>query len=140
MAMASPQEIAEKWAQRTGAAGQAYKDGISRVTENPMQKAAANQAGYLQGIQDAVSSGKWQAGLGRVSLQQWKEAAGNVGASRLSSGATAAKPKMVAFLTQFLPVLQNNVATVKGMPNTNFSERIARMVRMAELNHQFKRS
>lgn len=140
MAMADAASIAEKWSQRLAGATTAYKEGVQRVSENPMQKAAANVEGYRQGIMDAISSGKWQAGLNRVSLQQWKEAAGNVGAQRLASGASAAKPKMMAFLQQFLPVLANNVAQVKQSPNATFEQRMARMVQMATLNHQFKRT
>lgn len=140
MAMADAATIANKWAQAMQSAGPAYQAGIDRVTESPMAKAAQNAAGYLQGVQDAVNSGKWQAGLNRSSLQDWKNAAKTNGSQRLGSGATLAKPKVQAFLQQFLPVLANNVAQVQSMPNATFEQRKQRAIAMMDLNHQFKRS
>ena len=140
MAMADAATIANKWAQAMQGAGAAYQAGIDRVTDSPMAKAAQNVQGYLQGVQDAVNSGKYAAGLNRVSLQDWKNAAKTNGAQRLGSGATLAKPKVQAFLSQFLPVLANNVATVKAMPNATYEQRKARAMAMMDLNHQFKRT
>lgn len=140
MPMADAAAIAEKWSQRMQSAGQAYAQGIDRVSESPTQKAAANVQGYLQGVQDAVNSGKFVAGLNRVSLQDWKNAAKTNGAQRLGSGAALARPKVQAFLQQFLPVLQNNVAQVKSMPNATYEQRKARALAMMDLNHQFKRT
>lgn len=138
--MLSPQQIAAKWQQRLSSASQAYTDGINSVTESPMAKAAANAAGYVAGVTAAVNSGKWQSGLNRVDLNAWKSKATTIGAQRLSSGAAAGQPKMQSFLTQFLPFLQNNVSQIKAMPNTNLEDRINRMVAMARLNAQFKRT
>lgn len=140
LTMADPATIAAKWAQNLQGAGQAYKDGIMRVTESPMQKAAQNKQGYINGVMEAANSGKWEAGLNRVSLQQWKDAASTAGAARLGSGAQLGKPKMQAFLQQFLPVLANNVAQVRSMPADSFEARKARAIAMMDLNHSFKRS
>lgn len=136
--MLTPQQIAAKWAQRTQQATQAYIAGIQATTVNPMAMAAAAAPKYLQGVQDAVNSGRWQKGLARNPASYWQSQAVNKGANRLGTGASNAQPKMEAFLTKFLPVLQQNVAQVKAMPNNTFDDRMARMVQMATLNHQFK--
>lgn len=140
MAMATAAQVADKWVQRTSAATQAYIDGINRTDVNPMAAAAANSAGYLAGVQNAVSSGKWARGLNRVTKEQWQQKAVTLGAQRLATGVTAAKPKFQAFMDQFLPFLANNVSQVRAMPNNSYEARKARMVQMADLNHQFKRS
>lgn len=140
MPMGTAQQIAQKWASAMNGASQAYKDGIARVTENPMAKAAANVAGYLAGVQDAANSGRWQAGLNRMTKDQWQQLAINLGSMRIGPGATAAQPKMERFLTAFLPVLANNVATVRAMPNQTYEQRKARALAMMDLNHQFTRS
>jgi DUF917 family protein len=139
-AMLTSAQIAQKWVDRTSAATQAYTDGINAVTVNPMQKAAANSAGYLAGVQAAVASGKWQAGLNRVSQQQWQQKAIQLGAQRLATGVAAAKMKYQSFMDSFLPVLSQNVAQVNAMPNNSYEARKARAVAMMDLNHQFKRS
>jgi hypothetical protein len=138
--MLSAAQIADKWVQRTSAATQAYIDGINAVQINPMEMAANNAAGYLSGVQAAVASGKWQNGLKRVSKAQWQSKCVQLGAQRLASGAQAAKPKMQSFLDQFLPFLQNNISQVKAMDKSTYEARKARMLAMADLNHQFKRT
>lgn len=140
MAMASAAETAQKWVDRTSAAVSAYVSGIKRTDVNPMEKAAANSAGYLAGVQAAVASGKWAAGLRRVSKEMWTQHAVTLGSQRLGPGVTQAKQKMQAFLDQFLPVLASNVAQVQAMPNNSYEARKARMNAMADLNHSFKRT
>lgn len=139
MAMPDPATVAQKWVDRMNGASTAYTQGVQRTDVNPMQAAAANSAGYLAGVQAAVSSGKWQAGLNRTTKEQWVNLCTTLGAQRLGPGATAAKPKFQAFMSSFLPVLSQNVAQVKQMPNATFEQRIARMNQMAQLNHQYKR-
>lgn len=139
MAIISPDKAAERWSQGMQGASTKYKEGIDGVTESPMERAAANQQGYLNGVMEAVNSGKWAAGLRRTSLAQWKEAAKNVGASRLASGAMAAKPKMQAFLASFLPFLQSVTDRVKSMPASTFEERKARAIAQMDGVHQFRR-
>lgn len=138
--MISPDKAAERWQQGMQGAGQKYTEGIQGTTENPMEKAAQNQAGYVNGVMEAANSGKWAAGLRRVSLQQWKDQAIKVGAQRLATGAIAARPKMQAFLAQFLPHLESGVARVRSMPASNYEERKQRAVAMMDHNHSFRRS
>lgn len=132
------QQFADKWATRLGAAGQAFADGVNGVSSSPMEAAAANPQKFLNGIQDAVNSGKWAANLRSVSLADWKKAMLEKGQGRISSGATAAKSKMVSFFNQFGPVLAQNVATVRGMPSDTKEQRIQRAVAMMQLNSNFK--
>ena len=111
MARVTPQQAADKWQRKLAAAGTDIANGVARVTESPTAAAARNQAGYLQGVQDAVSSGKWQAGLQRVTLQQWQQQMTQIGIPRISGGATAALPKVQAFMHDFLPYEDAGAAT-----------------------------
>lgn len=134
----TPQQIADKWAANTGAATQAYTQGVQGFNGNPMAMAAAASDRYLAGVQNAVSSGKWQASLSGKSADYWKTAAVQKGAPRLASGANQAKPKFVSFMTKFLPVVQSAAAQVRAMPKGGLQNGIARMVQMATLLSQFK--
>lgn len=138
--MISPDAAAQKWAQAMGAAGANYKAGIMRVTSSPMAAAAQNQQGYINGVMAAVNSGKWAAGLSRVSLQSWQSAASNLGAQRLGAGATQAQPKVLAFMQSFWPTLQAAQAQVKAMPADTYEARKARATAMMDALHAFKRS
>jgi hypothetical protein len=75
MARPSPQEISEKWSRRMAQAGPDYQAGINRVTEAPGAAAARNVQGYQQGVMDAITNGKWQANVGAVPLEDWRQAA-----------------------------------------------------------------
>ena len=135
--MLSSQQFADKWAQRTAAAGQAFQDGVNSVTQSPMEVAASNPQKYLNGIQAAVADGRYAQGLRSVSLADWKTAMLQKGAGRISSGVAASKGKMADFASQFFPVLAQNVAQVRAMPSDTKADRIQRAVRMMELNSEF---
>jgi hypothetical protein len=104
------------------------------VTESPTAKAASNPQKFLMGVQAAVQSGKWQAGLNAVSLQDWKTAMIQKGVGRVAQGTQAALPKMQAFMARFYPILQQNMEQVNAMPNNTLEDRINKMVAMARLN------
>lgn len=120
-----------------GAATQKITDGVQGVQESPTAAAARHLDKYITGTQAAVSSGKMAAKLQAVSLQDWKTAT-LAKVSRVGSGAQAAKPKMLAFQTQWQPFLQNVRQQIKQMPNTTPEDRIARMVANARALAQFK--
>lgn len=138
--MQSPQAIAEKWAQRAGAAGQAYTDGINAVTESPTAKAAARADAYQAGVMRAVATRKFQDGLMRVGVQDWKNAAIQKGAARFTTGVQHAKGKMAAFLNEFLPFLESVKAKLAAMPRGDLEQNLARMMENARAIAQFRRS
>jgi hypothetical protein len=136
--MKNPQAVADKWAAKLGASGQAIKDGIDAVTTSPTLKAAQQVDRYVMGVQEAASSGKWQRGLQKVSLQDWKDAMTNKGLTRITSGATAAKPKMAAFMQKLLPYQDNVVKQLDSMPRGGLQENIARAVFVMQKMSEFK--
>jgi hypothetical protein len=127
----SAQDSAAKWlaAMQAPATSQAYAAGVAAVTVSPTAQAATPQAEqlYLQGVQDAVSSGRRAAALNSVTLQAWQAAASGKGAQRLSSGAQAAQGKVQAFFTKFAPVFQNIHQTVNAMPKGGMANSLARV-------------
>ena len=137
--MITPEAAAQKWAQRMGSASQNYKDGVMRVQTSPMEAAARNKTAWLAGINDAANNGRWEAGLQRVSLQQWQSSAANLGAQRIGPGATNAQPKVTSFMQSFWPTLTAAQAQVKSMPNDSYEARKARAIAMMDALHQFKR-
>lgn len=139
MARVTPQQAAEKWQRKLSAAGTDIQNGVSRVTESPTAAAARNIQGYLQGVQDAVQSGKLQAGLQRVTLQQWQSQMTNIGIPRISAGAQAALPKMQQFMADFLPYEDAGVAQVRAMPKVTLEDGIARANAMIRYNAAYKR-
>lgn len=103
-------------ATQSGAAKQRYKDGIEKVTESPMAKAAEADDLYLMRVEESVRSGKRRQKLLNTPMQRWKDNAKNKGADRLASGAAAAADKVRAHFQQWAPVYENISSTVAAMP------------------------
>lgn len=114
--MRTPQQIAQRWSTGIAGAGQAYKDGIQGVTENPMAKAAANLDKAAARYQDAVSSGRMAASLNAVPVAFWKTQCSN-GASKLTSSGTKGAPKMEKFAKNATPIWQGMKAAAASAPD-----------------------
>ena len=133
----SAQDIAAKQIQNVSASTAAYRAGISRVTVAPGAQAAAKQDKYLNGVQANVA--KWASNVAKVTLQQWSAAALDKGAQRLGTGIAAARDKITAFWSDFLPFLSNVQGQVAAMPSDTFEQRIQKMVSNAQMIHAFRR-
>lgn len=122
------QQYAELWKNGLTSAVQKTKDGVNRVQENPMQKAAARADAYLAGVQRAVQSNRWQNGLNAVDLQSWKTITMQKVGERLAGGAAGAVPKMQKFGAWLIPAVNNASQAIDGMPKLNLQDSINRMV------------
>ena len=140
MAKVTPQEAAAKLVRRLQAATADITRGIDRVTEPPGASAAAAQDLMLSRLIESVNSGKWADAVSSVSLADWKKAAKEKGVPRISQGIAAAEPKIVAFMTQLLPAVDNAVSEIQAMPATTLEDRISRSAafqrKMAEFRYQ----
>lgn len=140
MAKLSPTEFQEKHARRLKAATEDMRKGIDRVTESPTAKAAAKQDKMLTNLTAAVNSGKWAEGLKRVSLEEWKKKARDIGVNRVAAGIDAAKDKVVAFAEDLLPHIDRGMDKIKGMPDITLDDNINRMTTFIRHMSTLKRS
>ena len=134
------QEIARKWQRNLSGSVEAIRNGVQDVTVSPTEKAAAKADQYLIGVQSAVDSGKYQAGLRRVTLEQWKQAMLDKGVPRLASGAAAGEPKFQEFMAEFLPYIESGQRMLENMPRGGLQENIARSTAMIEHLAGFRRT
>lgn len=137
--MVNPSEAAMAWSRGMLAAGSKIKDGVSRVTESPMAKAAQKAEAYVAGVQQAVQDGRWQAGLLSVSLEDWKQSMLQKGVANMQTGVKAGESKVRDFMQQFLPFAERVAQTVRAMPSDTLEQRLARMVENARQLSQFRR-
>jgi hypothetical protein len=135
--MVNAQQAAENWVAGLGNANKKMTDGINATTVAPTQLAIAAIPRQVAGVIRAAQEGKTEAGLARVSLQDWKNAMLTKGVQRVSSGAAAAKGKFANFMGEFLPHVQSVVA---GLPPRGDTEQnIQRAVEMMRGNARFRR-
>lgn len=141
MAQKTASVIAAKWARAMQGSTQSMKDGIAAVTESPMEKAAAAQDLWMEGVRKARESGKYAENLRAVPLESWKRAMLQKGVGRVSAGVTEALPIMEDFLSQLLPVAEASKRDIATMPKGTLEDSKARMIRNMEnmSRFQFKR-
>lgn len=131
----NPQAAATKWETAMQGAGPAYSAGIDGVDVAPGAKAAAASAKYLAGVQ--ANLGKFERNSASVSLQDWKTAAKDKGASRLGTGATAAKGKFTTFTTSFFNYLKSGQAQIDNMPSVTYEQRKQKAIAQMDYNHNY---
>lgn len=125
--MQNPQQVAQNWANNLSAATQKITQGVQAVTVAPTQLAAQQASAYLAGVQQAVSSNRWQNSLQAVSLSQWQAATVSKGVPRIATGAQAAVPKMTSFMQQLLPYVSQLQQSLQSTPRGSLEQNIARM-------------
>ena len=140
MAKLSAQEFAEKWQRRLQAAAPDIQRGIQRVDTSPTDQAAAKQDKMLANTTAAIQSGKWAAGLRRVTLGDWKKAAVEKGIPRISQGVSNAAPKVADFASQLLPFQDSLKSQIANMPDLTIEDNINRMTTFIRGMSKFKRS
>ena len=140
MARLTATEFQDKHSRRLKAAVEDVRRGIDRVTESPTEKAAAKQDKMLTNLTAAVSSGKWASGLKRVSLDEWKKKARDVGVNRIAAGIDAAKDKVIDFANQILPYIDRAQSEISNMPDVTLDDNINRMNTFVRRMAQFKRT
>ena len=140
MAKLTASEFQEKHARRLKASVEDVRRGIDRVTENPCEKAAGKQAKMLTNLTASVNSGKWAAGLKRVSLEDWKRKARDIGVNRIAAGIDGAKEKVVSFAEVLLPHIDRGLDKIKAMPDVTLDDNINRMTSFIRHMADMKRS
>jgi hypothetical protein len=123
----SPADITSKWGSRLQGAVSDIQKGIDSVTENPLEQAAAKKDKMLAKINEAVTNGKWEAGLKSVSLSDWKTTTKNKVASRLASGVQEATAKRQKFDTYLVNTLNAVLPTIKSMPDLTIEDSVNRV-------------
>lgn len=136
--MMTPQQLADKWAQRAGSAQGDYKSGVMGVTQAPGQLAVQAQATMVQKWNESINSGQWAARTGAVSLGSWQNITSTKGATNYTTGVAAAKPKVIAAATYYLPVAQAVKEAVKSIPRDGGAGSLARVQMNMEMFKQAK--
>ena len=101
----------------------------------PGQLAAAASAKYLAGVQANVA--KFERNSLSVDLASWKSITKSKGAPNLGTGATLAKPKVLAFETAFFAYLKAGQSAIDSMPTLTYDQRKQKAIAQMDYNHNF---
>lgn len=139
MAKLTPEEFREKHARRLKGSIADMEKGVDRVTEAPTMKAAAKKEKMRQKLTEAIDNGKWEAGLKRVSLDEWKDKMKTKGLNRIAAGIDAAAEKVEAFASELLPYQERLKVELEKMPDVTLEDNINRMTTFIRGMAKFKR-
>ena len=140
MGRSTPQQIAEKWARNLGQAGADIIAGVDAVTESPMVKAAAKKEKMLANLTASVTDGRWEAGLNRVTLEEWREAMKTKGVPIIAARAQSKVGEVAAFHAELAAHQDRLSAEIDAMPDITLQDSIARMTRQVMGMSEFRRS
>lgn len=131
---------AEKWGRRLKGATQDIRNGVERVTESPMELAAAKQDKMLANVTEAVRSGKWARGLRRRTLAEWKDRVLNIGVGRIPAGVDAAEGDVREFARDLIDHQNAGLGRIDAMPDVTVEDGIARAAAWIRHMAEFERS
>jgi hypothetical protein len=89
-------KLKQKYANRAGAAGQDYIDGVNNTTKSQSGAAIAAKDRWAQGVQTAAQNDLFAKGLAKSGDVKWKTNAAGKGGQRFASGASAGKDAWAA--------------------------------------------
>lgn len=128
MVRVTPEEFAEKWSRRLKTATEDIRKGVEKLDKNPAELAIKKKEKLKQRLIEAIDSGRWERGLQRVTLDEWKRAMINKGLNRISAGVDEAKPKVKDFGEALLSHVEAGQKAIENMPDLTLEDSINRMV------------
>ena len=132
------QQVVDRWAARGAASGDTVTRGVNAVTDSPTEKAAQAKQRWIDGVNRAAQSGRYEQGLRRVTLQEWRDAMIKKGVPNMVNGYTNGKAKFQRFMETFLPYVREGAARVRAMPKGTIDQSIARAAEMIRHNARFR--
>jgi len=100
-------QSADKFERRAGSAGGDYEDGVSSVSDQEQQQATLDSAdSWEQGIQDAISEGRFESGVNNPN-KSWQEAALETGSTRFTQSASQSGDVWTAGFEDFASTLES---------------------------------
>lgn len=130
-------EVTKKWGKNLKNSRPEIEAGIDRVEEAPSIGAVRQQAKMLAKIVESIESGRWAAGLSKVTLEDWKTSMKVKGLGRISAGVDGAETKQIEFYNWLLPRVTAAQNKIKGMPSVTFEDNLARVnAYLREMNRE----
>lgn len=116
---------AQRWQQSAAGAQQRYTEGVQSTPKDPTSLAAAQAQKMLNGVQQAVTSGRWQRRLAEVGKAGWQTAT-LAKANNYSVGIQASGTKYQQGYQQFASYMQPFQNQLDSMPRNSLADSIAR--------------
>lgn len=133
--MKTPQQAAQAWRDSAGRAGTNWQAGVNSYSGDWASATTSQQATMQTNWQQAVSSGRWSAGVNRVGTGGWKQATVSK-ASNYSTGFQAGADRQAAAIGKILAAEANIVQSLP--PRGDFAQNVNRATQVMTQLHALK--
>lgn len=114
MAKLNPQQVAERWATEFGKSGDKYEKGVRETTVNPAQEAIKAKDRMLSNYTEAVTSGRWEDSMSKVTTGAWQTACIEKGKQAIAVAARLGVAKVAAAEREMAPIREGIIASLPG--------------------------
>ena len=121
----SLQQTVENFKNSSATASADWAAGANAYSGDPTALAAQNAQAALSGYSQAITSGRWQAGLQRSGRQGWINGINN-NQQKYAMGIQNAGPKYQTAMQTWLPIIESAASQVKQMPSGSLAASQAR--------------
>ena len=137
-AIKSAASIAEKWARVTPLRAPDYEAGVKNPKKDWEKATLAGATAYKEGIQKAITEGRFEKGVALAGTEKWQARATTVGPARYSQGVQVAQPEYEKGFSKYRDVIEKTTLPArfaKGDPRN-----IERVRVMSKALHDAKRA
>jgi len=127
---------ADRWVQRASIAGEDYRAGVMDPRRDWQEATRAARDAWRQGIQQAMTEGRWERGVSQVSSQEWAQRAASLGAERYAPGVQASQNIYAARVAPYLQAIESLTLPPRGPKGD--PRNIERVRVIAQTLHQLK--
>jgi hypothetical protein len=128
-------QAAANWANSAGRASTAFTDGVQSSQKDQAALAVAQQATLVANFNQAVSSGRWAAGVTRRGTPYWKSQT-LAKAGNYSTGFTAGAANQASAIAKIINAESGIVGSLPA--RGDFSQNLQRAAAFATALHQLK--
>lgn len=128
-----PTEWAKKWADKTAASTADMRAGVMRVQTAPGEMAARQSQKWIDGLQEAFSSGRWQQAVRSVGLADWQQAFLQKALPIIGDRVRRAQPKVERFAVAWQSVLAQMRTQLGQLPRGSLDQNLQRANAVARL-------
>lgn len=133
--MKSAQQAAQNWVNSAGRAATDWQQGVQNYSGDWAAATTSQQATMQTNWQQAVSSGRWSAGVNRRGTAGWKNAT-VAKASNYSTGFQAGASNQAAAISKILAAEANIVSSLP--PRGDFAQNVNRATQVMTQLHALK--
>ena len=122
-------QFVKNWESGMQGASAKIEQGVNAVTESPGLAAAAQADVWAQNT--LASKDRYKTNVGKVRLEDWKQATITKGIPAIQNALSMAKPKVASAAAILIPAINTALGTLKPR-STNWKDNLIRVAQMAE--------